>query len=165
MITQEGFHSLSFSCCLLFGQSMALLPKPPPTSILFWFLFGQTAMGLLVDSGLPKLSYSGPRKNSSLCCFTLPFAESLSPWRSHLGLRRRCHKHSGILLLASVPNISPPANLSLPLSGELSPFLPGLSAFISPGNDFLSLSTKAREERPFIHNWPQCGVGVNVLQS
>ena len=36
MTTQEGFHSLSFYCCSPFGQSMALLPKPPPTFILFW---------------------------------------------------------------------------------------------------------------------------------
>ena len=36
MTTQEGFHSLSFFCCSSFGQSMALLPKPPPTFILFW---------------------------------------------------------------------------------------------------------------------------------
>ena len=162
---RKAFIPFPFFVAHLLVKAWLCFPNLLQPLFCFGFPFGQTATGLLGDLGLPRLCYLGPRKNSSLCYFTLPFAESLSPWRNHIGLRRRCHNHSGTLLLASVPYISPPANLLLPLSGELSPFLTGLSAFISPGNDFLSLSTKAQEERPFIHNWPQCGVGVNVLQS
>lgn len=78
----------------------------------------------------------------------------------------------GYLAVTPVSDSSPAASLFLLLLGELSLSLPGLSAFISPGIDFLSLSTKAQEERrgPFIHNWPHCGVEavgvrVNVLQN
>ena len=125
MTTQESFHSFPFLVAHLLVKAWLCFPNLLQSPFCFGFPFGQTATGLLVDLGLPRLRYSGSRKNSSLCCFTLPFAESLSPWRSHLGLRRSCHNHLGILLLASVPYISPPANLLLPLSGELSPFLQG----------------------------------------
>ena len=107
MTTQESFHSFPFLVAHLSVKAWLCFPNLLQSPFCFGFPFGQTATGLLVDLGLPRLRYSGSRKNSSLCCFTLPFAESLSPWRSQLGLRRSCHNHLGILLLASVPYISP----------------------------------------------------------
>lgn len=164
MSAQEGFYSLSFYCGPSFGQSLALLPNLPQPPLDPGFPLGQLATGLLFDLDFSILSFfvfvcrtkwGQPSSLLHTGCWELEPTEK--PCRD-------CKQVLSIfstLPLASVPSIAPLASLFLPFSGELSPSLPGFSAFISTGNDFLSLSTKAQEEVNwrFIHRQPQCGVG------
>lgn len=94
----------------------------------------------------------------------LPFSESWSPQRAPLGLGRNCCQHS--IPCFSFFHLSPCQPFPIPFWRAVS-FPPGLSAFISLGNDFLSLSTKAQEESnwPFIHNWPLYGMGCSGSRS
>lgn len=132
---------------------MALLPKPPQTSTLFLsFALGNL---LLFDLGLPRLHHSVFSSQDQMrttlltaWCKLPLFSSQLEPTKNPSKVWRKVLSTLGTLYLWHQSlNSFLSANLYLPLSGEPSHSLMGLSAFISPGNDFLSLSTIAQEER------------------
>lgn len=139
---------------------MALLPKPPQTATLF--------LGLLFDLVLPRLRHSAFSSQDQMRTTLLTtwgkaaFCSQLEPTNNPFRAWRKVLSQHLVLCFWHQPLTSFSANLFLPLSGELSPSLLGLSAFISPGKDFLSVSTKAQEERnwPFVHNLATVWYGV-----
>lgn len=93
LASMQGFRSLSFYCCSLSGQSIAVLPKPPPTST----PFSGSPLGNLPQgfcrTWASHLSYSVfvPRTKWGHVSSLVPAGCHLS---SPSGTWRRCRQHS-----------------------------------------------------------------------
>lgn len=135
---REAFVPFPSNVAHLLAKAWLCFPNLLPPPLRSWVPLWATCHRVSVRPGLPRLSYSVcvPRTKWGQVSPQVAICPELEPMGKLFGDLKKMPSTFGTVLLASVSYIALPASPFLRLSGEPSPFLPGLSAFISTGNAF-----------------------------